>query len=199
MKNKSPFHLLKSFDSNMLKYILIIILLFGQSLFSQTKIGIMVNSHVSSFENFNEGNFQEYSKFYLFLNPTFLVNFGSENYAISLRPGYYYSNSVKGFQLGGYYMRNLYSDFYAIAGFNFLFSSESTIGNSINENIYSKTFTYGVLGFGYSYKKLLIELNYGINFSDSVYGKVIYEESNLQITKEVKLNNIFTIGFGVVL
>lgn len=182
------------------KYFFIAMMIFGCNLFAQTKVGIMVNSHITSIENYEQGKFQEHNKFYPFLNPTFLINFSFENQTISLRPGYFYTNSIQGVQLGSSYMRTFYYNFYALLGVNLIFPSSSVKGNSIVEKVNDRTFTFGVLGIGYSFKKLLIELSYNINFGDGVYGNVTYNEINGPLTtRDTKLNNIISLGFGVAL
>jgi hypothetical protein len=48
------------------KYFFIAMMIFGYNLIAQTKVGIMVNSHITSIENYEQGKFQEHNKFYPF-------------------------------------------------------------------------------------------------------------------------------------
>lgn len=180
-----------------MKMFIISSLLFFTILTAQTRFGIMVNSHISHFENIQEAKFESNYKFMPFLAPTFLINFVKDDFTLSLRPGYYYSNPLRGFTLGGYFMKNFYKEFYATAGVNFLFPSNDIDGNSqafIND---SKTFAFVNLGIGYAYKKLLFEINYEVNLSNPVYGSDTYIDQLKAVTKETKIHNIIKIGFGL--
>ena len=180
-----------------MKTIVSAFLVLALSLSAQTKFGIMINSHLTNFENYNEASFESNYEVIPFLSSTLLMNFVNDDLTISIRPGYYYSNPVKGFQVGSYFMKNLNENIYANAGINLVFSSNNTKGNSVVTVNHSKTFVFASLGLGYIYKKPLVEFNYEINLRNPVYGTVTYDDLHGTKTREAKINNILKIGFGI--